>query len=219
MNDLKFQTINELNEYFNHEKITCLLCGLKFRGLYRHIEKTHKLHPDDYKLQFGIPPKYGLIGNETKKLLHENGIILQETYPEIKKVFLSIARKKKSKHKLGFTLKGYPALQKKQTEICRKISKLPNHISKASGYVDMNCFDCGSVVKKRAVVKNRKKVFCKKCITKHQNQSCYNTPSYLDRERMKEYWRAFYHLKKNGNNIPMNQYIKKYSISGCLEEM
>lgn len=206
----KFQTMEEIKEYLNHEKITCLLCGLKFRGLFRHIEKTHKMHPNDYKIKFGIPPSIGLTGTETKKLNSENGKIIYEIHSEVINEALKRGCTTSRKHKLGFSLKEYPALQKKQTAICMEMARLPNHISKTEGYITTNCAECGVVIQKRATVKNRKKLFCKQCLTKHQNKSCYNTPSYLDRERMREYWRAWHHLNKNNNSLFMDNYFKKY---------
>lgn len=62
----RFTTVEELKEYFDHEKLTCLLCGREFHNLGLHVSTTHQMHKDDYKERFGIPWSYGLAGKKFK---------------------------------------------------------------------------------------------------------------------------------------------------------
>ena len=64
-----FQTLEELSEYFSHDKIQCLICGEWFESLSTHIKK-HGTTTRDYKIQFGLPIGKGLIGNVLKRDLY-----------------------------------------------------------------------------------------------------------------------------------------------------
>ena len=65
----QFQDESAIHEYFGHHKLTCLECGHAFRGLQQHINHMHLMAADDYKVKFGIPLGYGLVGTETKEKL------------------------------------------------------------------------------------------------------------------------------------------------------
>ena len=58
----KFHHLNDLKDYFNEDKLTCLLCGRRFGQLGNHISQGHGIPKDQYKDQFGIPWTYGLAG-------------------------------------------------------------------------------------------------------------------------------------------------------------
>ena len=61
----KFKTLEELENYFDNEKIECLICGRKLRSLCSHL-KTHDMNSTEYKKMFGIPKRWGLLGLLTK---------------------------------------------------------------------------------------------------------------------------------------------------------
>lgn len=63
----RFKTVEEIKAYFDHEKLTCLLCGREFHNLALHVSTTHEMHKDDYKERFGIPWSYGLAGKKFKE--------------------------------------------------------------------------------------------------------------------------------------------------------
>ena len=69
----QFQTMEEANEYLSGEKITCLICGHPYKGLYRHLEHAHDMSADDYRDRFGLPPSCGLVGEKLRELLVANG--------------------------------------------------------------------------------------------------------------------------------------------------
>ena len=57
-----FQTLDELVEYFSHDKIQCLICGEWRNSLNRAHLETHFLTAKEYKLKYGIPIRKGLLG-------------------------------------------------------------------------------------------------------------------------------------------------------------
>jgi hypothetical protein len=65
----KFMTRTEIDEYFNGDKVQCLLCGKKFKALPRHLERTHDITADDYREQYGLPWGKALCGAETSQKL------------------------------------------------------------------------------------------------------------------------------------------------------
>jgi len=58
----KFQSVDELQQYFDQEKLVCLLCGKLCIQLAAHVGPSHKVTADEYKYRFGIPWTYGLAG-------------------------------------------------------------------------------------------------------------------------------------------------------------
>lgn len=62
----KFTEVKQIKEYFDHEKLQCLLCGREYHNLGLHITCGHKTSHDEYKESFGIPWSYGLAGKRFK---------------------------------------------------------------------------------------------------------------------------------------------------------
>ncbi len=62
----KFTQVKQIKEYFDHEKLQCLLCGREYHNLGLHITGGHKISHDEYKDRFGIPWSYGLAGMNFK---------------------------------------------------------------------------------------------------------------------------------------------------------
>ncbi len=63
-----FQTKEEVDEYFSHEKIQCLLCGRWFRSLSTHLRLFHDEHVDSYRATYGRPWWRGLSGTKSREL-------------------------------------------------------------------------------------------------------------------------------------------------------
>lgn len=59
--DFKFQTMAEVDAYFAQDPLPCLICGGRYNSLHQHVYHTHKMKADEYKEQFGIPWRRGLI--------------------------------------------------------------------------------------------------------------------------------------------------------------
>lgn len=64
-----FQSLDELVEYFSHDKIQCLICGQWRDQLNRSHLIMHSLTAREYKIKYGVPIKKGLIGNDYLKKL------------------------------------------------------------------------------------------------------------------------------------------------------
>ena len=62
----KFQTMEEVNEYFDQEKLTCLLCGREYISLHAHTNNAHGVSAEQYKARYGIPWKRGLVAKSLK---------------------------------------------------------------------------------------------------------------------------------------------------------
>ena len=63
----KFQTLQKIEEYFDQDRLTCLLCGRTYISLHKHLLFTHKVQADDYKETYGIPWVRGLISRTLRK--------------------------------------------------------------------------------------------------------------------------------------------------------
>lgn len=68
--DRKFQTMAEIEAYFEGNSIQCLECGRHFRGLARHL-REHGLTADQYKERHGIPWGRGLLCGQLHLVLSE----------------------------------------------------------------------------------------------------------------------------------------------------
>lgn len=55
-----FKTRQEVDEYFNADRIECLLCRQRFRRLGTHLAAKHQISADEYRTQFGLPWTRGL---------------------------------------------------------------------------------------------------------------------------------------------------------------
>jgi hypothetical protein len=55
-------SIDEVNDYFNHDTITCLLCGKEFQAIRPlHMTNIHNKTLDEYREMFGLPYRKGLV--------------------------------------------------------------------------------------------------------------------------------------------------------------
>lgn len=61
-----FVRTEEVKAYFGTDKLACLLCGREYALLSNHLWRVHDISKEDYKLRFGIPAKYGLIGKSRR---------------------------------------------------------------------------------------------------------------------------------------------------------
>jgi ROS/MUCR transcriptional regulator protein len=77
-----FSSMAEVDAYFAQDPLPCLICGYAYHGLHKHIQMGHKMHLDDYRVEFGIPWTRKLISPSlrTKQAAiindqRENGVI------------------------------------------------------------------------------------------------------------------------------------------------
>lgn len=56
-----FETLEEVKDYFNQDKIQCLLCGKYFQNLGLHLNLSHAMPVEEYQDMFNLPRTKGLI--------------------------------------------------------------------------------------------------------------------------------------------------------------
>lgn len=62
----KLQAREEIEAYFDGDKIQCLLCGRWLKELGNHLRRIHDISPDEYKVRYGLPFSKGLGGESSK---------------------------------------------------------------------------------------------------------------------------------------------------------
>lgn len=61
--------MEEVDNYFASEKLTCLYCKKKYHSLHAHLWQCHRVHAETYKAEFGIPWNRGLISQTVREKL------------------------------------------------------------------------------------------------------------------------------------------------------
>jgi len=61
----KFESLKEVKQYLEGDKIACLLCGRLFANLGCHVVKMHDMSCDEYRELYGIPYTFGLVSSDT----------------------------------------------------------------------------------------------------------------------------------------------------------
>jgi len=96
----KFQTMDEVRAYLDQTKVTCLLCGHKYKSLAKHLTGTHKIEADAYRERYGLPWTRSLAGKELRethgrklKSLRASGKVAQRPTPEQFKVLAEAAKR------------------------------------------------------------------------------------------------------------------------------
>jgi len=69
--DGKFETKEEVYDYFSDDKIQCLLCGKWFQRLPFHLKAIHAITSDEYREMYGLPWKRGLCSRDHSLKLSE----------------------------------------------------------------------------------------------------------------------------------------------------
>ena len=62
-----FKTMEEVNEYFDQDTLTCLICGKECHSLHKHVAAAHGLPADEYKELYDIPWTRGLISSTLRE--------------------------------------------------------------------------------------------------------------------------------------------------------
>jgi hypothetical protein len=63
----KFQTKEEIEDYFSGNTVQCLLCGKRYKELTTHLRRIHNTSADGYKRRYGLPWSQGLGSRATKE--------------------------------------------------------------------------------------------------------------------------------------------------------
>ena len=67
-----FESKQDIEEYFSHDKIQCLLCNRWFKSLSTHLYKAHDILADDYRRMFDLPFSKGLCGESSREKFRKN---------------------------------------------------------------------------------------------------------------------------------------------------
>jgi DNA-directed RNA polymerase subunit RPC12/RpoP len=161
----QFQEESEIIEYFGHYKLTCLECGHAFRGLQQHINHMHLMSAADYKVKFGIPLGYGLVGTGTKEKLQAYAATVTAKLTAEEKD--ERVRRMRAAHPLtGGIASTQPVIKKKRAATVKKMLASENRINRTvSGTTLAPCSVCGVVYEVAAwsAVTNPCRIQCKKC--------------------------------------------------------
>lgn len=71
--EAKFETPEEIADYFSGERIICLRCGNPYKSLAYHLKRIHGWTAEEYKDFYDLPWRRGLDCAETKGAKSENG--------------------------------------------------------------------------------------------------------------------------------------------------
>jgi hypothetical protein len=66
-----FASTSEANAYLDNAKLTCLLCGKEYAGLYQHLTRTHSVTVEEYQEKYNLPRSRGLVGTNLASVLSE----------------------------------------------------------------------------------------------------------------------------------------------------
>jgi len=94
--------MDEIQQYRDQPKLTCLLCGREYASLRAHLTWTHELEADRYREMYGLPWSYSLAGKDwrevqgrTLKRTRASGRIAHKPTPEHFEVMNRMAQLKR----------------------------------------------------------------------------------------------------------------------------
>ncbi|MGE5522367.1 MAG: MucR family transcriptional regulator [Rhodospirillaceae bacterium] len=194
MSSLKFQTQEELDVYFSQSRLRCLLCGKSFAGLNQHLTRNHQMPAREYKIMFGIPLGYGLLGCEAKAKLITHGHNMAADVGSEQLKAMHAARSH-----TGGVVSHAPVITRKRQEIAlEKLAGSPMHISKVAvnEMVETFCDACGAQMErsKFAVITKKSRLLCADCVKKRGNDAS-NKWKQNNPDRWREMQRRAYHRK------------------------
>lgn len=132
------KTDDELAEYFEHDELECLICHERHAGLYRHVLLAHGVKTRDYKIRFGIPITYGLVGKATKVKMQSSSGATQE-----KMRASGFENLKKARAARGNSRMAWPTYHR-HAHVAKMVES-QNHPSKMEGMDILYC-KCGGEV-------------------------------------------------------------------------
>lgn len=161
----------ELDAYFNHDELLCLICNKRYKGLYAHVRTEHGMDVREYKRRANIPVSWGLTGKAThakqQKAAHDTHKKLAcNGFENLKK-----ARARKTGQRLA-----RPAyMNQAQAKV---MLDSPYHPSNLDGMVDTVCVKCGDTFKMKACIASMRQCtayceFCRKLTKKENRQRHY----------------------------------------------
>lgn len=93
-----FETREQVDQYLCQHRIMCLLCGHSFKALAPHLEKAHDMTVDDYREEYGLPYKRGLVCAESHDVRSDNARTRWRDEPERYRDYLARATAVQAEH-------------------------------------------------------------------------------------------------------------------------
>lgn len=121
---MKFKNREEINAYFQGDKIECLLCGKYFKALATHIIRTHEYTVDEYKKEFGLPWGRGLTSNDTNT---KQSLIMKKRVKEDPRLKLTPELMNKAQQ-----AKKRPVMEYRMNELSEKALKMTEEAKQKS---------------------------------------------------------------------------------------
>jgi hypothetical protein len=167
-------TLAEMEDYYEHDLMTCLYCGNEFSMLWQHLRGAHDVTVDEYKLEFGLPFSKGLTGKKIHEQFVENGLTrCVDGIDPFFEYFKTHDRHDNSRYKR--TSVGAPhslGLQEKARATAVHMVNSPNHIMHRKDIVDAYCSKCGILIEDKeytemAVITHNCQIVCTGCEIPH----------------------------------------------------
>lgn len=167
-------TLAEMEDYYEHDLMTCLYCGHEFSMLWQHLRGAHDVTKDEYKLEFGLPLSRGLTG----KVKHEDFVELGlakcvNGVDPFAEYWETHDRSDHTGYKNGSLGAHHsPALQEKARNTAIYMGSTENHIRYKQDIVDAYCSKCGILIEDKeytemTVITRSCKIVCTSCEIPH----------------------------------------------------
>lgn len=147
------QSLHALEQYFSTDELVCLICGQPSKGLGQHVSHAHGLSAREYKLKYGLPITYGLVGKATREKLSACGEATNIKMSADGHMNLIAARQARGKTRVH-----WPEYMRK--EHANKMVESDLHPSNAEGFETLVCVHCGDDVQVDAKI-----AFARQCRT------------------------------------------------------
>jgi len=158
----RFETPAELANYFNEDKIQCLLCGKLYKTLGAHLLRIHGVTGDEYHEKYGIPFTYGLCSGELSQRIGER-VSTMLANPKARARLLKNAAL--GRETMG-SRKGKPRRMVPVTTV-KSLENIKDAQPRKVVYLEVPCESCGELVQRDSVyVQMGKPARCKKCAAK-----------------------------------------------------
>lgn len=145
---MKFRSREELEAFFDNDKLQCFLCDKELAGLQQHLRHAHSdITVDEYKEMFGIPFSQALWGKFSREKLSAKKVAWNLANPKVCEA--GLAKMHAVGNGGGARARGFSHvvyLVAERLEHAKGLSERPNHIAKqVAGKVEaIFCTECGA---------------------------------------------------------------------------
>ena len=156
-----FKTYDEIQKYFDHDEILCLICGNGFVSLPAHLSAIQDISADAYKEMFGLPLSRGLITNEFHE--HRSDDCKKRKIGKDKEFMLKMQDVERlTQRAMNPCLRQYTNLQ-----LAKAVKGNKNHVVNKKNIVKAFCSNCAGMIEREitehALLVQGCKILCNKC--------------------------------------------------------